>query len=142
MYSRVIFVCCSLFCEFLDFVHFPEFLVLVSFVLCKGLPGAPTLASHVLRTTIYTPEPSDLLLLPPSTPHQSTPPTQPHPTTSQPHHTTFHSRPHTRPRTFQDQHESTRFNQNCGGDARRSSRTNLKHMEDNSTRPGDTGGGV
>jgi len=73
------------------------------------------------------------------TPHHRTPPTQQHPATSQPHPTTLHSRSQTRrltrthhskprqtpARTFQDQDESTSFNLNCGGHARRGTRADL-----------------
>jgi len=49
----------------------------------------------------------------------TTPPMQLHPTTSPPHRTTSHSRPHTRP---------------SGGQGWRSTRTDLKHVEDGQAR--------
>ena len=58
---------------------------------------------------------SDLFLLPA---HTTVHPFN-HPTTSQPHHTTFHRRPHTRP---------------SGGHGWRSTPTDLKHVEDRQAR--------
>ena len=67
------FVHCSIFCEFLDFLHLPEILVLVGFCIVlsagladKHLHSAPSLVGGLF------------LLLP----HTTVSPTQPHPTTS------------------------------------------------------------
>jgi len=64
---------------------------------------------------IHNPKPSNQWPQHPSTPYQSIPPTQPHPTTSQPHPTILYYRPHTRP---------------SGGHGWRSTRTDLNLAED------------
>ena len=73
-----IFVCCSLFCEFLDFLHFREILVLVGFCsVCRFGPRRQP-------STQLKPPASDLFLLTPHTtahlPRNHTLPV--HPTTS------------------------------------------------------------
>ena len=84
-------------CEILDFLHFENFSFWLFFVLY---------CLQVRQTTMYTPGPSDQRPLPPSTPQHSTPPTQSHPTASQPHPTTFYSRPLTRPHTLTTYHNT------------------------------------
>jgi len=80
-----IFVCRSLFCEFVDFLHFREILVLVGFCsVCRFGPRRQS--STQLKSTT-----SDLFLLPPHTtahlPHNHTLPVQPN--TSPTHPTIF-----------------------------------------------------